>query len=173
MKYNVVTNGKVVKKNLSKKQAEDYCEKMNKEFMDSQEKVQKQKVKSGLPLRKSKYELYKVEVVKENVVRLTESDLIRIIERVINEGNIDKSTKTKDFDVKKDNFQDSVKKFLKGKDCKVTQVGDDFEVHSGDTMIQVMFRKTGIQIKKEGDKFGKEFDFDEMGKIKSYLNKML
>ncbi|CAB4130130.1 hypothetical protein UFOVP117_270 [uncultured Caudovirales phage] len=173
MKYNVVTNGKVVKKNLSKKQAEDYCEKMNKEFMDSQEKVQKQKVKSGLPLRKSKYELYKVEVVKENVIRLTESDLVRIIERVINEGNIDKSTKTKDFDVKMDNFQDSVKKFLKGKDCKVKQVGDDFEVHSGDTMIQVMFRKTGINIKKEGDKFGKEFDFNEMGKIKSYLNKML
>ena len=173
MKYNVVTNGKVVKKNLSKNQAEDYCEKMNKEFMDSQEKVQKQKVKSGLPLRKSKYELYKVEVVKENVIRLTESDLVRIIERIISEGNIDKSTKTKDFNVKMDNFQDSVKKFLKGKDCKVRQVGDDFEVHSGDTMIQIMFRKTGIKIKKEGDKFGKEFDFNEMGKIKSELNKML
>lgn len=85
MKYNVVTNGKVVKKNLSKKQAEDYCEKMNKEFMDSQEEVQKQKVKSGLPLRKSKYELYKVEVVKENVVRLTETDLTNIVKRVINE----------------------------------------------------------------------------------------
>ena len=85
MKYNVVTNGKVVKKNLSKKQAEDYCEKMNKEFMDSQEKVQKQKVKSGLPLRKSKYELYKVEVVKENVVRLTEKELTNIIKKVISE----------------------------------------------------------------------------------------
>jgi hypothetical protein len=36
-----------------------------------------------------------------------------------------------------------------------------------------MFRKTGIKIKKEGDKFGKEFDFNEMGKIKSELNKML
>ena len=85
MKYNVVTNGKVVKKNLSKNQAEDYCEKMNKEFMDSQEKVQKQKVKSGLPLRKSKYELYKVEVVKENVVRLTEKELTNIIKKVISE----------------------------------------------------------------------------------------
>ena len=72
-----------------------------------------------------------------------------------------------------DNFQDNVKKFLKGKDCKVKQVGDDFEVHSGDTIIQVMFRKTGIKIKKEGDKFGKEFDFNEMGKIKSELNNML
>lgn len=86
MKYNVTKNGEVVKKNLSKKQAEEYCEKMNKEFMDSQEKVQKGKVKSGLPLRKSKYELYKVEVIKENVVRLTESDLMRIIKRVIKEN---------------------------------------------------------------------------------------
>ncbi len=109
----------------------------------------------------------------KKVVRLTEKELTDIIKRVINEGNIDRSTKEKDFDVKMDNFQDSVKKFLKGKDCKVKQVGDDFEVHSGDTIIQVMFRKTGIKIKKEGDKFGKEFDFNEMGKIKSELNKML
>jgi hypothetical protein len=70
MNYNVIKNKDVVKKNLSKKQAEDYCEKMNQEFMDSQEEMQKQKQKSGLPLRKSKYELYKVEVVKENVIKL-------------------------------------------------------------------------------------------------------
>jgi hypothetical protein len=86
MKYNVIKNGEVVKKNLSKKQAEDYCEKMNEKFMDSQEKVQKEKVKSGLPLKKSKYELYKVEVVKENVIRLTESDLVRLVKMVINES---------------------------------------------------------------------------------------
>jgi hypothetical protein len=85
MKYNVIKNGEVVKKNLSKKQAEDYCEKMNQEFMDSQEEIQKRKQKSGLPLRKNKYELYKVEVVKENVIKLTESDLMRIVKRVINE----------------------------------------------------------------------------------------
>ena len=85
MKYNVIKNGEVVKKKLSKKQAEDYCEKMNQEFMDSQEETQKRKQKSGLPLRKNKYELYKVEVVKENVIKLTESDLMRIVKRVIKE----------------------------------------------------------------------------------------
>lgn len=83
MKYNVIKNGEVVKKNLSKKQAEEYCEKMNQEFMDSQEEIQKRKQKSGLPLKKSKYELYKVEVVKENVIKLTESDLARIVKQVI------------------------------------------------------------------------------------------
>jgi hypothetical protein len=65
MKYNVTKNGEVVKKNISKKQAEEYCEKMNQEFMDSQEKIRKQQHNAGLPLKKSKYELYKVEVVKK------------------------------------------------------------------------------------------------------------
>jgi hypothetical protein len=109
----------------------------------------------------------------KKIIRLTESDLMRIVKRIINEGNLDKSTKTKDFDVKLDKFQDNVKNFLKSKDCDVKQVGDDFEVHSDDKTIQIMFRKTGIKIKKEGEKFAKEFDFKEMGKIKSEINKML
>ena len=80
MKYNVVKGNEVVKKNLSKKQAEEYCDKMNKEFMEKQESIRKQEHNAGLPLRKGKYELYKVEVVKESkIVRLTESDLVRIV----------------------------------------------------------------------------------------------
>jgi hypothetical protein len=109
----------------------------------------------------------------KKVIRLTESDLMRIVKRIIKEGNIDKSTKTKDFDVKLDKFQDNVRTFLKSKDCKFKTVGDDFEVHSDDKTIQIMFRKDGIKIKKEGEKFAKEFDFKEMGKIKSELNKMI
>jgi hypothetical protein len=85
MKYNVTKNGEVVKKNISKKQAEEYCEKMNQEFMDSQEKIRKQQHNAGLPLKKSKYELYKVEVVKENIIKLTESDLTKIITRIVKE----------------------------------------------------------------------------------------
>lgn len=63
MKYNVVKGNEVVKKNLSKKQAEEYYDKMNKEFMEKQESIRKQEHNAGLPLRKSKYELYKVEIV--------------------------------------------------------------------------------------------------------------
>lgn len=63
MKYNVVKGIKVIKKNLSKKQAEEYCDKMNKEFKDKQESIRKQQHNTGLPLRKSKYELYKIEIV--------------------------------------------------------------------------------------------------------------
>jgi hypothetical protein len=109
----------------------------------------------------------------KKVIRLSESDLMRIVKRVIQEGNLDKSSKSKDFDVKLDGFQDNVKNFLKNKDCKVKQVGDDLEVSSEDNTIQIMFRKTGIKIKKEGEKFSKEFDFKEMGKVKSEINRML
>ena len=105
---------------------------------------------------------------------LTESDLTRIVKRVIQEGNIDKSTKEKDLDVKMENFRDKIKNFLKEKDCKVKQVGTDFEVHcDGDHVAQVMFRRTGITVKKEGSKFGKEFNFSEMGEIKSVLTKLI
>lgn len=108
------------------------------------------------------------------IVRLTESDLERLVKRIINEGSIDKSTKEKDLDVKMENFRDKVKDFLKSKDCRVKQVGTDFEVHfGGEHVAQVMFRRNGITIKKEGNKFGKEFKFNEMGDIKSELSKMI
>jgi hypothetical protein len=86
MKYNVVKGNEVVKKNLSKKQAEEYCDKMNNEFKDKQESIRKQQHNAGTPLRKSKYELYKVEVVKESkIVRLSEQDLVRLVKKVIKE----------------------------------------------------------------------------------------
>lgn len=92
MKYNVLKGNEVVKKNLSKKQAEEYCDKMNNEFKEKQESIRKQQHNAGLPLRKSKYELYKVEVVKESkIVRLTESDLIHIVKRVLKEQEEEQS----------------------------------------------------------------------------------
>lgn len=110
----------------------------------------------------------------KKVIRLTESQLISVIERVIQEGNIDKSTKEKDLDVKMENFRDKIKDFLKSKDCKVKQVGTDFEVHCDDEHVgQVMFRRNAITVKKKGSKFGKDFKFNEMGEIKAELSKLL
>ena len=110
----------------------------------------------------------------KKIVKLTESDLIRIVERVIQEGKTDKSIKEKDVDVKIERFQDTIKDFLKSHDCKVKQVGNDFEIHcDGEHVGQVMFRKDGITVKKEGTKFGKEFDFNELGKVKSEIKKLL
>jgi hypothetical protein len=110
----------------------------------------------------------------KKVIRLTESDLTRIIKRIIEEGSIDKSTKEKDLDVKMENFRDKIKSFLKSRDCNVKQVGTDFEIHcDGERVGQVMFRRNAITIKKEGSKFGKDFKFNEMGEIKSELSKII
>jgi len=110
----------------------------------------------------------------KKVIKLTESQLINIIKKVVNEGNIDKSTKEKDLDVKMENFRDNIKAFLKSKDCKVKQVGTDFEIHcDGEHVGQVMFRRDAITIKKEGSRFGKDFKFNEMGEIKSELSKII
>jgi hypothetical protein len=110
----------------------------------------------------------------KKIIRLTESDLARIVKRVIQEGNIEKSSKEKDLDVKMENFRDKIRDFLKSKDCKVKQVGTDFEIHcDGEHVGQVMFRRDKITIKKEGSKFGKDFKFNEMGDIKSELTRIV
>jgi hypothetical protein len=109
----------------------------------------------------------------KNIVKLTESDLVRIVQRVIQEGKTDKGVKEKDADVKIEKFQDTIKNFIKSQDCKVKQVGNDFEIHcDGKHVGQVMFRKDGITVKKQGSKFGKEFDFNELGKVKTEIKKL-
>jgi hypothetical protein len=65
----------------------------------------------------------------KKVIKLTESDIERLVEKIIREGKTDKSTKEKDLDVKMENFRDKIKDFLKSKNCTVKQVGTDFEVH--------------------------------------------
>lgn len=110
----------------------------------------------------------------KNIVKLTESDLIKIVNKIIQEGKTNKGVKDKDSDVKIERFQETIHNFLKSHDCEVKQVGNDFEIHcDGEHVGQVMFRKDGITVKKEGSKFGKEFDFNELGKVKSEIKKLL
>ena len=97
----------------------------------------------------------------------------------LNEGKTAKAAK-KPFEKevwdtdKKETFRTTIKDFLKGKDCKVKQVGDDFEVHlDGDHLAQVMFRKDLITVKKEGSKFGKDFKYTQLGEIKKELTSIL
>lgn len=94
--------------------------------------------------------------------------------RGIYEGRTEKASKEKDSDVKLEDFRTKVKDFLKGKDCKVKQVGDDFEVHfDGEHVAQVMFRKDKMTVKKEGDKFGKDFKYTQLGDVKKELTSLL
>jgi DNA-binding MarR family transcriptional regulator len=110
----------------------------------------------------------------KKIIRLTESDLTRIVKRVIQEGNIEKSSKEKDLDVKMENLRDYLERFSKSIDCEFKKVGDDFEIHcNGDHVGQLMFRKEGIKLKKTGEKFSKEFDFNEMGMLRKEIKKLI
>jgi len=110
----------------------------------------------------------------KKIIRLTESDLINVIKRIVREGNIDKSSKERDLDVKMENLRDNLENFIKSIDCKVKKVGTDLEIHcDGDHVGQLMFRKEGITLKKTGEKFSKEFDFNEMGMLRKEIKKMI
>lgn len=91
----------------------------------------------------------------------------------VSEGKLMKS-KSVDSDVKKEQFREKVNNYVKSQDCKTKQVGDDFEVHLDDEHIaQVMFRDDYIGVKKEGNKFPKEFKYNEFGKIKKELSEII
>ncbi len=91
-----------------------------------------------------------------------------------NEGRTEKSSKTSDPDVKLEDFRTKVKEFLKSKGCKIVQVGDDFEVHRDtEDVAQVMFRKDKMTVKKEGNKFGKDFEYNQLGDLKKELTSIL
>lgn len=94
------------------------------------------------------------------------------------EGKAEKAAKNpygnKTKEDKKDQLRKSVEDHIKTKDCKAKQVGDDFEIHcDGEHIGQVMFRTNEITVKKKGDKFGKEFKYDQLGKIKAEITSII
>lgn len=71
---------------------------------------------------------------------------------------------------KKDQLRKAVEDHIKDKGGKTKKVGDDFEVHcDGEHVAQVMFRNDKITVKKQGNKFGKDFDYNQLGKIKAEI----
>jgi len=98
----------------------------------------------------------------------------------LGEGVAEKSVRTKDKHTevksdKKDAFRKKVKDLVTSqKDCKVKQTGDDFEIHCCDEHIgQVMFRSDYVGVKKVGNKFPKEFGYEELGKIKAEISSII
>jgi hypothetical protein len=96
-----------------------------------------------------------------------------------NEGIAEKGVrvKNKNKDInpdRKDNFRKKLGDYVKSMGFKHKQVGDDLEIHSDNEHIaQLMFRNDYITVKKVGNKFGKEFEYNELGKIKSELNNII
>ena len=96
-----------------------------------------------------------------------------------NEGKTEKASKTGNKkpelkEDKKDLMRKSVKDHVESQKCDTKKEGDYFEVHLNDKHIaQVMFRKDYIAVKKVGNKFPKEFEYTELGKIKSELSSII
>lgn len=75
---------------------------------------------------------------------------------------------------KKDALRKSIQSHIKDKNCKAKEVGDDFEIHcDGDHIGQVMFRNSEVTVKKKGEKFGKPFQYNELGKIKAEITSII
>jgi hypothetical protein len=98
----------------------------------------------------------------------------------LGEGVAEKSVRTKDKHTevkadKKDSFRKKIKDIVESnKDCKTKQVGDDLEIHCCDDHIaQVMFRADYVGVKKVGNKFPKEFGYEELGKIKAEISSII
>lgn len=94
------------------------------------------------------------------------------------EGKAEKASKNpygnKTKEDKKDQLRKAVEDHIKNKECKTKQVGDDFEIHcDGEHIGQVMFRDEKITVKKKQEKFGKEFKYNELGKIKAEITSVI
>lgn len=86
--------------------------------------------------------------------------------------DVAKKSKKEAVDISK--FQDTIKSHIKSLDCTIKQVGSDFEIHLNKKHIaQVMFREDYIGVKKEENKFPKEFEYNELGKIKSEITDII
>lgn len=103
-----------------------------------------------------------------------------LIVESLNEGVAEKSVRTKDKNTevkadKKDSFRKKIKDVIESnKDCKTKQVGDDLEIHCCDEHIaQVMLRADYVGVKKVGNKFPKEFGYEELGKIKAEISSII
>ena len=76
---------------------------------------------------------------------------------------------------KKENFRTEVKNLIKSHDeFSIKQVGNDLSINKdGEHILQVMFRDEYVGVQKVGNKFPKEFEYNELGKIKAEINSIL
>lgn len=76
---------------------------------------------------------------------------------------------------KKENFRTEVKNLIKSHDeFSIKQVGNDLSINKdGEHILQVMFRDEYVGVQKVGNKFPKEFEYNELGKIKKEIGDIL
>lgn len=75
---------------------------------------------------------------------------------------------------KKEEFRSKIKTHVESQDMKTKEVGNDLEVLcDGEMIAQVMFRNQFVGVKKKGVKFVDEFEYTELGKIKSKITQII
>jgi hypothetical protein len=76
---------------------------------------------------------------------------------------------------KKENFRTEIKNLVKSHDeFSIKQVGNDFSINKGgEHILQIMFRDDYVGVQKVGNKFPKEFEYNELGKIKKEIGDIL
>lgn len=95
-----------------------------------------------------------------------------------NEGKTFKSSKAynkRDYEPdKRDEFRGMIKDHIKSHSCITKRIGNDLEIYLlGKHICQVMFRKDYMSVKKVGEKFDKIFKYNELGKIKTEITKII
>ena len=95
-----------------------------------------------------------------------------------NEGKLHEKGQKKTKETKqgdhKGTMRDKVENHVKSQKCQTKQVGNDLEIHCNKEHIgQVMFRDDYVGVKEVGKKFAEEFGYDEFGKIKSAISKII
>jgi hypothetical protein len=86
--------------------------------------------------------------------------------------DVAKKGKKETHDISK--FREMIENHVSGLGAKTKKIGSDLEVHfNGEHILQVMFREDYIGVKKQGNKFPKEFEYSELGKIKSELSDLI
>jgi predicted CopG family antitoxin len=136
--------------------------------------------------KKSRHKLLDMKAIKDMLSSKKSSGKIMNFSDFENKTLTTKVTKVKEgrtHDVAKKNkkevhdiskFQGMIEGHVYGLGAKIKQVGNDFEIHyGGEHIAQVMFREDYIGVKKEGNKFPKEFEYTELGKIKSEITDLI
>ena len=94
----------------------------------------------------------------------------KLFEGVAFKAAKNKHGKEKSDENKKELMRGKIEGIIKSNKCQAKLIGNDFEIHcDGEHIAQVMFRDELIAVKRMGNKFPKEFKYDELGKIKTEI----
>lgn len=100
---------------------------------------------------------------------------MKYLKGYINEGVTDRSNRTKDMEVKKQLMRTKILEHLKSfTELEIEEIGNDLAVSiDGELLIEIMFRDNYVGIRKTGYKYVDELGYNELGKMRFKITKIL